>query len=366
MNAPSSGAWLLSRPLDLLLFGGSTLAALFLLVAGRFSGDLQGAVPPWLFLLAVVGVDVAHVWATGWRLLAGGNEGNRRALLYGAIAGAAYVTGVVMHAISPLLFWHVIAYTAVFHFIRQQYGWVALYRRKNGENEETDGRISRRIDSATIYGATLAPLLFWHTHPRQFSWFVAGDFLSGLPPRLGDVALAAFALIFLVYLWKEASRLRLRRRISWGKNLIVFTTILTWFLGIVVLDSDYAFTVTNVLVHGIPYFGLVYVTSRRKAATRTGEGSPRGSLRFAGVLAFLLPLLLIAFLEEWGWDRAVWHEHPGLFPGPTFQPGPLLLSFLVPLLALPQATHYLLDGFLWRIRPENATTSVALGLERAS
>ena len=61
--------------------------------------------------------------------------------------------------------------------MRQQYGWVALYRRKNGEGE--DGRL---LDAAAIYGATLTPLLFWHAHlPRNFQWFLRGDFVNGLP-----------------------------------------------------------------------------------------------------------------------------------------------------------------------------------------
>ena len=29
------------------------------------------------------------------------------------------------------------------------------------------------------------------------------------------------------------------------------------------------------------------------------------------------------------------------------------LSFLVPLLALPQITHYILDGFIWKIRHDD-------------
>ena len=29
------------------------------------------------------------------------------------------------------------------------------------------------------------------------------------------------------------------------------------------------------------------------------------------------------------------------------------LALVVPLLAVPQLTHYLLDGFVWRVRSEN-------------
>ena len=60
----------------------------------------------------------------------------------------------------------------------------------------------------------------------------------------------------------------------------------------------------------------------------------------------------------------MWHDHPGFFPGAGFSPGPLLLSLLVPLLALPQATHYLLDAWIWKMKPVNAETARALGIAR--
>jgi len=63
----------------------------------------------------------------------------------------------------------------------------------------------------------------------------------------------------------------------------------------------------------------------------------------------------LAFAEELLWDCGVWHERPWLFGASwsldEWQP------WLVPLLAVPQVTHYVLDGFIWRRRgnPELAT-----------
>ena len=66
------------------------------------------------------------------------------------------------------------------------------------------------------------------------------------------------------------------------------------------------------------------------------------------MLVYLGVLWLIAFAEELVWDRAVWHDHGWLF-GDAWDVGALKL-LLVPLLALPQLTHYVLDGFIWRRR----------------
>jgi hypothetical protein len=109
--------------------------------------------------------------------------------------------------------------------------------------------------------------------------------------------------------------------------------------------------------------GLVWFTSKARADARRAAGRPslvdRG---LASVPLFLLPLLAIAFAEEWGWDRLVWHDNPRFFPGAAAEPGALALVLLVPLLALPQATHYVWDAFLWKVKPANAAAVGALGI----
>ncbi len=351
MSASGPSPWLFSRRADLLLFGGPAVASLLLLALGARTGDLDGELPLALWIVTVIGVDVAHVWSTGWRVYADPEEFRRRPALYLAIPAAAYGSGVLLYTAGPLFFWRVLAYLATFHFVRQQYGWIALYRRKSGENDEPGAAWERRLDVATIYGATLAPLVHWHaTLPKRFHWLLAGDYVTGLPAWTGAAALAAFGLVFALWLVKEARRLASSRPVSWGKVLVVVTTALVWHLGIVVFDSDYAFAVTNVLVHGVPYFGLVFLSLRNAAEIRVAADRPRvlANLGARHVALFLAPLVAFAFLEEWGWDRLVWHENGVMFSGPALDPGAILLALLVPLLALPQATHYLLDAWIWR------------------
>ena len=365
MSSHAPSPWLFSRRADLLLFGGPAVASLLFLAGGARLGLLDGDLPVPLWLLLVVGVDVAHVWSTGWRVYADPDELRRRPALYLDLPAAAYATGVVLFTAGDLVFWRVLAYLATFHFVRQQYGWVALYRRKSGENAEEGAAWERRLDAAAVYGATLAPLVWWHARlPRRFHWLIAGDYAAGLPTWAGPAALAAFGAVFALWVGKEGRRLATGRAVSWGKFLVVVTTALVWHLGIVVFDSDYAFAVTNVLVHGVPYFGLVLLSARSSAAARAAAGRKPvlADLGARHAALFMAPLLLLAFLEEWGWDRLVWHENGALFPGGAIDPGPLLLSLLVPLLALPQATHYLLDAWIWKAKPENRAAAQAVGL----
>ena len=45
------------------------------------------------------------------------------------------------------------AYTAAYHFVRQQYGFMRIYSRKEAAN-----KYYRVIDAITIYAATIYPL----------------------------------------------------------------------------------------------------------------------------------------------------------------------------------------------------------------
>lgn len=225
---------------------------------------------------------------------------------------------------------------------------MALYRRRLGGVS----RLDRVLDDAAIYSASLYPLLHWHAHlPREFAWFVDGDFIPGLPKEAAAVAWPVHVAITVAYASRQVHLRLTGRPTSPGKDLVIATTWLTWYVGIVVLDSDYAFTVTNVLVHGVPYLGLVWVYGRRR--WRSESGPVARLFRPQAWPLYLAPLLLAAWSEEWAWDRLLWHERAGLFPGPDLMPGAEGLALLVPLLALPQATHYLLDAWIWRVRREN-------------
>jgi hypothetical protein len=345
MPAAASSRWLVSARWDLAVFGGPALAAFALLAWGAGTGALAEALPTWTWILTVVLVDVAHVWATLFRVYTDPDELRRRPGLYFGVPLAVYAAGVLLHSGSAALFWRALAYVAVFHFVRQQYGWVALCRRRLG----VESRLDRVLDDAAIYSATLYPLMYWHAHlPREFEWFIAGDFLPGLPTGAAAALLPVHVAIVVAYAARQVWLAATSRPVSHGKNLVVATTWLAWFAGIVLLDSDYAFTVTNVLVHGIPYLALVWRYGRSRYAD--GPGLVARAFRPRAAALYFAPLALLAWCEEWGWDRLVWHERPALFPGADLHPAPEALALLVPLLALPQATHYVLDAWIWRAR----------------
>lgn len=328
--------WYLFSPrVDVAVFLGSALLSLVALWVGHRLGYLHQDSPQWTWVVAVLMVDVAHVWSTGFRVYFDAAEVKRRPGLYFGTPLLAWILGVGLYTFGALTFWRVLAYLAVWHFVRQQYGWVALYRSKNGDPPGWQ----RALDVATIYLCTLYPLAYWHAHlPRNFWWFLEQDFAT-LPVQVVQILAPFYWICLTLYVLRSLASWVGLGKVSPGKDMVVFTTWFCWYVGIVALNSDYAFTVTNVLIHGIPYMALVYYY--RAGATR--EERPSRPWWF-----FLSTLWLLAYCEELLWDRAVWHERAWLF-GFSW-PLENWHALIVPLLATPQITHYVLDGFIWKRR----------------
>ena len=345
--------WIFSPRFDLAFILAP--AILVTIAAVAFHGELSDAatVSPLVWLVLIVGVDVSHVYSTLFRTYLDKQEFAARPLLYIMTPIVAWLAGCLLYSAGSLVFWRVLAYAAVFHFVRQQYGFMMIY----GRRERDLAPWCRRLDKAAIYGATLYPLIYWHCHAREFDWFVRGDFLSIGLPLLGTAAGIAYAMVLAAYGAKESLLLRRGHGFNLPRNLLLAGTALSWFAGIVLFDNDLVFTATNVVAHGVPYMALIWGYGRNQAALQGPRStflSPWIARAFTwkAVPLFIGALFLLAVLEEGLWDGLVWREHGRLF-WPAFSSLPGIrsptLAWLVPLLAVPQATHYILDAFIWRM-----------------
>ena len=337
-QALSQSKWLFSREIDLSVFLGSAVLSLVLLAVGWQFGFLNDESPDWTWVSAVLLIDVAHVWSTSFRVYFDAAEFKRRIWLYTLVPVFGYAVGVALYSEGELVFWKALALFAVFHFVRQQYGWVNLYRAKLKEKSRT----TKWIDAATIYLATVYPLCFWMTSlPRNFDWFVPNDFFT-LPQIVERILFPLYVASLAVYFGKSFYLYFTRSFLNIGKDIIVATTAICWYVGIVALNSDYAFTVTNVIIHGVPYFALIYFYAKSRRET---AGKFYRSLSSNWIM-FLATLWALAYAEELLWNRGVWHERSWIF-GENWEIGTWKM-YLVPLLAVPQLTHYILDGFIWK------------------
>lgn len=337
------GVWLFSRNIDLSVFLGSAIVSLLLLAVGWRLGVLDDASPDWTWISAVLLIDIAHVWSTSFRVYFDTEEFKRRMWLYLLVPILGYAVGVTLYSEGELTFWRVLAIIAVFHFVRQQYGWVALYRRKLNETESW----TWWIDAAAIYLATVYPLAFWMTSlPRNFNWFTENDFIA-IPSLVETVLFPLYVLALTAYFTKSLYLYLAKGFVNIGKDIVVATTAVCWYVGIVFFNSDYAFTVTNVIIHGVPYFALIWLYAKRRRET---AGPVYRTLSQHWII-FLATLWALAYIEELFWHRGVWHDREWLF-GTGWETGEWKM-WIVPLLAVPQLTHYILDGFIWRRRGNN-------------
>ena len=340
--------WIGGRAFDgaFILAPGFLISAVVLCFSGFFRSH---EITPLVWAILIVGVDVAHVYSTLYRTYFDPEEFRQRRTLYVLAPLLGWLAFAGLYSLGAMVFWRALAYLAVFHFVRQQFGFMMIYGRHEPQH--------RTIDSAAIYAATLYPLIWWHTHTRHFSWFMDGDFFSVPWPWVADVALVTYATILAAYVVKETLLWRQTGRFNVPRNLLLAGTALSWWIGIIALHSDLAFTAVNVLAHGIPYMALIWLYGRNQA--RNEDTRPRWRLMPAERLYSLafVPLfvglpILFAYLEEGLWDGFVWTDHPGLFALfsglPTIDRTDVLV-WLVPLLALPQITHYVLDAFIWRL-----------------
>ena len=137
--------WIHSPVFDgALILGPAVVSVLLVLFVPTLRAE---RLPPWGWLVFVVGIDVAHVWSSLYRTYLDPDELRRRRTHYVATPLICFGAGVVLYSLGSLAFWRVLAYLAVLHFVRQQYGFVMLYRHRSGER----GRLDATIDKAAIY-----------------------------------------------------------------------------------------------------------------------------------------------------------------------------------------------------------------------
>lgn len=341
-----STPWIYSPKFDLsAIIGPPVVITSVVLIWGNQIAKLNET-PLWLWVILVLGIDVAHVYSSLFRTYFDKEEFKNRRQLYILVPILVWGVGVAVYAaLGPVIFWAAVAYFAIYHFVRQQYGFLMLYRRG-----EPTGDWSYRIDQAAIYLATIYPLVYWHTYPREFQWF--SDFEVLHIPTIWPEVICRFIYIgvLLAFASKEIYAWVKTGKVNAGKCLLLFATAASWFTGIILFNGDLTFTLINIISHGIPYMALVWIYQyRKKAKTPVQENPFLKFFQLKYLPIYILSLVLLAYFEEGIWDWFVWSEHATLFGSVHWTLSSTVLMVLVPLLTMPQVTHYVLDAFIWRV-----------------
>lgn len=360
--ANPANPWIISKNTDCAIFIGPVLAAfLFLFFFNDY--PVEAPYPLWVFIALVVSVDVAHVWATGYRVYLDPEETSRRPWIYLGSIPLILIASIVLHLYDSKTFWTVVAYYAIWHFLSQPYGFIAIYKWKYQERNPMD----HHLDKLSSWVAGLGPILVWHATPeRHFNWFDHGEFfLARIPQYFTPWILGIYGVIFLLYVTRQVQAYYLRREFNPGKQMVMLLTWLTWAVGIFLPHPLISAAFIN-LFHGIPFIALTWLYCHRKWANseRSSETPWHKSLIFLSrkenLFFFYALLLLPALAEEFLWDSMIWGVY--LISPLKIQPETLLYSSLVGLLALPQLIHYYLDSHIWKLKKTNPDLKENLGL----
>jgi len=370
-SPPGPRRWIISPGVDLAMLG---IPALFTLLALQLENPRE--VPLWAFLFLVVAFDVAHVWATVYLSYLDTAALRRRRLLFLLPVPLTILVGFRLHLHSPILFWTLMAYVAIHHFVSQQWGFVALYKLRGQER----GPLDRYLDKWTLYAGAFGPILLWHTYEHAtFDWFGHGErFLFTLPPELRVDILAGMGAFAALYLARQAWQAS-QGRLNVGKNLWMLAAWVSWSLGVAMVDHPLVALACINLLHGIPFLVLVWWRLRGNWGGRSSvdrAGSPlvswvagsepkdaadaarqsRWVRRFGLLALFYVPLLVLGLAEEGLWEGLVWGNYL-----PRFREfSHAQLSLIVAVLATPQIVHYFLDAWLWKLDGSNPDFERAL------
>lgn len=302
---------------------------------------------PWSWILIVLTIDVAHVYSTVYKTYfhPEGKRKHKLKLLFFPVL--VWIIGALVYSIGSKLFWSCVAYFAVYHFIRQQYGFFRLYSLKR-----EDHPLIRKAMNWCLYATMIIPLVIWHARGQQhFNWMTEGDFLYlNLPvivPFLQVLLMCTLVLYFFLE-WKS-----MKRHGSWmlGRSLLLFSTAFSYYIGIVWNNNDFVFSFVNVIGHGIPYLALVWWSEKRQL-NESSSSFLKLVLSKWGWILFYLIVFAFAFVEEALWDSLLYREHATafgwLYGFISVLRHPVFITIVVPLLIMPQIVHYILDAYIWK------------------
>ena len=255
--------WIISARDDLVWFIGSVASSYALLIL-----YVAGVVPlvPMVALWAVL-IDAPHVFGTFSRTYFDRTERhNRGRLLWGSLLFFA-VGPVMVLAGAGLVFFFMAALWAYYHLVKQHYGFMVLYKKKNNDLAPLDNALDRLL------------LLFAFNYP--FVAFIAADAeaMARVPAALqsGVSTLATILLIATITLASAWLARQLQRVITGAplnvpKYLLLAAAVpMHWIVLLTPMPhKPIAIVAILTIYHNLQYHRLIWFHNKKYLAGGTG------------------------------------------------------------------------------------------------
>jgi len=338
--------WIISAREDLIWFIGSVAASYLLLVL--YATGVLPLIPMvagWAIL-----IDAPHVFGTFSRTYFDWSEWKtRKRLLLGSLL--FFVIGpVLVLAGVGFTFFFVAALWAYYHLVKQHYGFMVLYKKKNNDLAPVDNALDRLL------------LMFAFNYP--FAAFIANDpaAMARVPPILrgGVNAVATLLLIGTIVLgigWliRQIQRAIAREPLNVPKYLLLAAAIPMHWVALVtpMPAKPIALVAILTIYHNLQYHRLIWFHNQkyRNAAL----SAPEARVPAYGPAAFISRRLI--FYLGFGILFGIIYQGPRQFlgylnlhtgdsPAALSLPIQLGISFLWGYAFI----HYYLDSKIWRVR----------------
>jgi hypothetical protein len=323
--------WIIGARDDLVWFIGSVASSYLL-----FGLYASGLLPLFPMLLAwAVLIDAPHVFGTFSRTYFDREERRaRKRLLWGSLLFFAVGPAMVVAGLGPAFFFFA-ALWAYYHLVKQHYGFMVLYKKKNRDLAPADNA----LDRALILSSMSYPFVAFAARDQEA--------LSRVPPALHDAlsylsaALLAVTLVSAaLWLGRQVQRAVRGRPLNVPKYLLLAAAIPMHWVVLLVPVPQQAIAVVAILTvyHNLQYHRLIWFHNRKYAGARERHGAAELISR------------RLAYYVLFGVLFGIWYQLPRRLVGEAYGQQSLLAQTAAAFFWGYAFVHYHLDAHIWRVR----------------
>jgi hypothetical protein len=342
-----ASGWIINRKDDLIWFIGSVVASYLFLIGNLTLVKLGFSVMilTWIWAL---GFDGPHVFGTISRTYADREERRKHArLFYGSFLLFALGTAMVVAGQFNFLgtdvwgpaFFLFASFWAYYHLVKQHYGFMILYKKKNNDLAEVDNLIDRAF---LLLGMTY-PFIRFLTHSQAAKERIEG---MGLHADGGAVwwfetpVFLAFIISLILFVGRQTQILYSRRPLNVPKLLLLAACLPMHWIVLRLLEpvnppaaAALAAVATLTIYHNIQYHRIIWFHNRNKYGR--GDATKYGAAAVINKNVWSYVTFALVF-------GAAYH-----IPHYTIvQPDSFWMAFIWG----GAFTHYYLDSKIWRVR----------------
>ena len=331
--------WIIGARDDLIWFIGSVMSSYALLAL--YAGGLVPLLP--MVALWAILIDAPHVFGTFSRTYFDRSERQNRArLLWGSLLFFA-IGPVAVLAGFGFVFLFIAALWAYYHLVKQHYGFMVLYKKKNDDLGRVDNVLDRLL------------LIFAFNYP--FVEFIARDpeamarvpaLLRGGVNGVSKLLLAGTFLIFVVWIGRQVQRAITGESLNVPKYLLLAAAIpMHWIVLLTPMPhKPIAIVAILTIYHNFQYHRLIWFHNQKYKKDSNGRF---GAAEFISRRLIYYVVFGIIFGVIYQGPRQIL-GYLGLQSAAAGTEQALAVQLGISFLWGYAFIHYYLDSKIWRVR----------------